>query len=237
MEAALKGKYAPDLFARASKYTDRGANPKLMDKYRELSRQSAALPPPPKAGQHPAKITRTVEATPPVVPDKTVVTPEMAQQFKSDQILDKADRVRSSSGHIATFIAVLDGMRGIFSGNPAEVGLDVAGRVGYAVGKEQFARMLEHPSVVNYLSNLTPGDVDQIMRLPPDQRSGFTSLIQQAQTKGIKVPQQALVGLGIATSVGTDKKKRLPIPPPPKYGAKEVEPGATLPVILPPPPG
>jgi hypothetical protein len=219
LESVLKGKYGDLLLERAAKYRNRGANPDILNRYRQLGKKAEALESPRvpqrtsplKDGQvssvAPQVKPLPKEPTPltakPVTPDVSVVRPQDVQQFKADRVLDKADRVRSSSGHIATFIAVLDGLRGIFSGNPGEVALDVAGRAGYAAGKEQFARMLEHRSVVNALSNLTPEDVSQVMRLPPEQRTGFTNLAKQAQAKGIKIPPAAAAALGIGLSIGT----------------------------------
>lgn len=218
LESVLKGKYGDLLLERTAKYRNRGANPDILNRYRQLGKKAEALesprvpqrtaplkdgqvsnaPSPKPLPQQPPPLTAK-----PVTPDVRVVRPQDVQQFKADRVLDKADKVRSSSGHIATFIAVLDGLRGIFSGNPGEVALDVAGRTGYAVGKEQFARMLEHRSVVNALSNLTPEDVNQVMRLPPTQRAGFTELAKAAQAKGVKIPPAAAAALGISMSVGT----------------------------------
>jgi hypothetical protein len=215
LEAQLNGKYGDVLLQQAAKYRSKGSNPAILDRYRQLGRTSESLAAP-KIPQHPARVKAGAEPNAPemkplpnakqelkaktVKPNKKVLTPESVMQMKADKVLDNADKIKGTSGHVATFIAVLDGLRGVLAGNPAEIGIDVAGRLGYSKGKDLYAGVLAHPSVVNALSNLTPEDVQQVMRLPEDQRRGFTELAKQAQTRGIKIPPAAGALLGIAAT-------------------------------------
>lgn len=50
---------------------------------------------------------------------------------------------------------------------------------------------------INSLTNLTQADIDQAMRLPADQRSGFESIVREARRRGIPVGAGAVVG-GVA---------------------------------------
>lgn len=60
MQNLLKGRYGEDVAARLAPYRNRGANPQLVTKYRELGRRAEGIQAP-KVPAHPAKITRTVE--------------------------------------------------------------------------------------------------------------------------------------------------------------------------------
>lgn len=50
---------------------------------------------------------------------------------------------------------------------------------------------------VNSLTNLTQADIDQALRLPADQRSGFEAIVREAKKRGIPVGSGAVVG-GVA---------------------------------------
>lgn len=50
---------------------------------------------------------------------------------------------------------------------------------------------------INSLTNLTQADIDQAMRLPADQRSGFEAIVREARRRGIPVGAGAVVG-GVA---------------------------------------
>lgn len=144
------------------------------------------------------------ERPPPVKPDVKVVTPSTISQFKSDQVLGKGENLEATSNRMATIFTGLDALRNIAKRNPAGMAVDFGARGVFGFIQNTVGKMLENPSIVNRLSNLTQADVEHAMRLPPEQRAGFVELVKQAQAKGVKVPSAAIAAMGVAA---TPKKR------------------------------
>lgn len=155
------------------------------------------LPEPPKRVSPPDRpvATQKLKTLAPV----KVVTPETIHQFKADQILGKGENLENTSNRMATIFTGLDAIRNIFKRNPQGIAIDLAARGSFGAAQNAIGKLLENPKFVNALSNLTPADIDQIMRLPADQRAGFDQIVQQARKQGVKVDPAVVSALAAAT--------------------------------------
>ncbi len=180
-------------------------NPSLADKIQGSLGQMEDISAP--RGRSPLRPPQ--EPTPPVT---EVVTPESLSDFKESKAIDRAERIRNSSNHLATVFVALDAFRRLFHGDIAGMGLDIGARVGYAVGKNSFASALRDPKVIEAVRKITPADAAEIMKLPPEQRMGFDTFLQTSDAMGIKINPAVLKAAGItvgATSSPAPKTEYL----------------------------
>ena len=146
----------------------------------------------------------------PAPPVTDVLTPEKVSAFKEQNIIDHAERIRNSSNHLATVFVALDAFRRLFHGDMAGMGLDVGARVGYAVGKNAFANALRDPKIVEAVRQITPDDVKEVMKLPPEQRAGFDSFLLTSEASGIQLKPGVTKALGItAGAISGPKTQQL----------------------------
>jgi hypothetical protein len=138
--------------------------------------------------------------TPTLSPKPTPKTlgPEDVRAAKAESVLNRVDKLRNSSGHFASTLVVLDAIRNAIHGNIGGIATDVGARIAYGAGKQGIASLLEHPSVVRALSQVTDRDIAQI---PPEMRSQLGPVVQAARAKGIRVSPAliAAVGAGAAS--------------------------------------
>jgi hypothetical protein len=146
----------------------------------------------------------------------TKLTPEELQSRKAANVRTRAEKIRNSSNHLATVFVALDAIHAIFSENPVRLAGDVGARMLYAGGKNAFADALESPRVIEAVTKITPADVQEVMKLPEDQRSGFEQLIQQAKAKGVKLQpgiERALTGLVLGRTRSLQETRESQLPP------------------------
>lgn len=151
---------------------------------------------------------------PPVVAEQTpteVLTPEKLSDAKEAAAKSKADRTANSSGAIITGLAVYDSFRnlanaaidaakfnfGAAAKGVGRAGVDVASRIGYAIIKNQAAKYLESPKALAEIRRITPADVHEVMKLPPEQRAGFDVLLNEAHEKGVSLKPGVMAALAV----------------------------------------
>ena len=150
----------------------------------------------------------------PVTPEvkrNKVLTPEDVTAAKRAKAVERANQVRNSSDHVFTVFAVLDLAQAVLRHQPVPFVRDVVGRVGYAAGKNMYAKFLESPKVLAAVAKVTPADIRAVMELPEDQREGFDELLLTAQAQGVRL-QPGVVGaaFGVATpTLQGEKTKHL----------------------------
>ena len=112
----------------------------------------------------------------PVQPNLTRITPESISQQKANAAFRAAEPT-----HTGRIPKSAVGMAHFFQRNLASM-------------------LAEHrwgQDIINSLTNLSQEDINQAMRLPADQRSGFEAIVREAKRRGIPVGTGAMVG-GVA---------------------------------------
>jgi len=153
---------------------------------------------------------------PEVVPNTTTLTPETLSAMKGKAVTKAAEQLRSPNRLASTFLGY-DLMRNAFDalGSAADFKFgtaakqllksvrDVGIRVGYSGGAGKIADLIERPDVRAGLSQITPADILEISRLPPDQQAAlgaeFQPLIAAARAKGVPVSSSLLSWVGAST--------------------------------------
>jgi hypothetical protein len=116
------------------------------------------------------------------------------QDAKAESLAKRAEHMRGSHSPIVSSIAAYDAIRSAIEGNWKRVALDLGARALYGAGKSGIARLLEQPSITEFLTRATAKDVAAI---PPDLRGPMAQLISQAKSQGINVsPELARAGAG-----------------------------------------
>ncbi len=143
------------------------------------SRPGQVLPKMPKLPERVAPPDRPTEE-----PTKTI-GPEEIQGAKEKSLRKKEERLRTGYSPLLTAISVFDAFRNAIHGNWEAVGVDIAARGLYEVGKQGFAALLRNEKVIQMLTKPTAADIAQI---PADLRGpGLSRILQEANKQGIKV--------------------------------------------------
>jgi hypothetical protein len=120
------------------------------------------------------------------VPEKTVVKPDDVRKLKEENLLNRA----SLLNHFGTYMAVSGLVGSVFAltgGDPAErVKRGAEGVLVGAVSPYLMARIVERPDVIKALTTVTKKDLDRLMKLPADQRSGVEAGIKALADKAIE---------------------------------------------------
>jgi len=103
------------------------------------------------------------------------------------------------------------------TGNLEHLGIELAARVVYGIGKQGFAAMLGSEPVVKFLSKMTPADVMELSKLPPERlkmvADQLRPAVQAAQAKGTKVHPAILALVYGEAAAGSAKKSATPKKP------------------------
>lgn len=130
------------------------------------------------------------EAEPPKlddVPGKNVKTPDDVRKLKEENLLNRA----SLLNHFGTYMA-LSGIVGATlaftgGGSPEDrLRRAAEGVLVGAVSPYVMARIVERPDVIKALTTVTKKDLDRLMKLPADQRSGVEQGIKEIAEKAIE---------------------------------------------------
>ncbi len=103
---------------------------------------------------------------------------------KTESIAKKANKIETSGNGLANTFAFLGAIRSALHGDIGGVGMDIAARGAYGVGKSGVAKLLRSKPFVEWATKATPADVAQI---PPEMRGDLGSIIQAAKAQGINV--------------------------------------------------
>jgi hypothetical protein len=191
-----------------------------------------AAPKPPKIKPEPEapepqqpKVKPVPEPRRPLVAKTTQLTQESLEGVKAQRILDEAEKIKKSKSWLVSSIVAFDIIRSGLMGNWQHVGLDVAARVLYSVGKRGIAEALADPRVVSRLSKLTPEDYAAIGRLSPERRTAFAHsmvpVVQEAERRGIRLSP---VIVGMATSALAGREGAMPAELPPNHSLAQTQP-------------
>lgn len=158
----------------------------------------------PKPDPIPEPVPKVAKVTP-----GEVLTPEKLTARKQSTARAAAERFRNKSNPLFTALMVVDAARSVLSGNLTHAAADVAARAALTYTNHAFANYLESPKVIEAVGKITAKDIDEVMKLPADQREGFENLMLQAQAKGVKVNPSAMRALfGAATPSVVGPKTR-----------------------------
>jgi hypothetical protein len=130
---------------------------------------------------------------PPTTPDLTQVGPSDIQQAKATDLAARATSMRKvgAMGHLASGFLAYDLAKALMKGDVGHAAMDIGARVGVSAGQHVAAAALEHPAVVNWLTQPTAADLAELAKLPPEQRvaaaQSLQSLIDAATARGIRV--------------------------------------------------
>jgi hypothetical protein len=158
-----------------------------------------------------AEVTRQpspspIENHPPVNPKplKNIGEEEMSTANK-EQLSVESQRIASSHSPFVSAIAAYDIIRSGLEGNWSRVAIDVAARAIYGLGKQGYAKLLEQPGVIKFLTDPT---AKQISEIPMEMRGAFKQIAQEAQAQGVKVDPRVLQAIGIGAAVGSTAPKK-----------------------------
>ncbi len=192
-------KYDPEIPDLAANIT------KLREGLKSLPKTEPVPSPEPKPYSEP-------HATAPL--DPTKFGPEDWRNEKQRQILEAAGRIANSSGSIANPIAGMAMSYSFLTGNFEHLGIELAARIVYGIGKQGFANLLGSRPVVEYLSKLTPADVAELGKLPPERLKVIGAQLKPAvdalQAKGVRVHPAILALVSGAGAMGAAKKSATP---------------------------
>jgi hypothetical protein len=135
---------------------------------------------------------------------------EEAKQVRAQSVHGAADWLRRRSQWIAMSAMIGGTMWESLHGRLSEAGEAVllGATTYYSVAK--VADFLEDNKVVKWLSEPPQRDIDELLKLPEDQRKGiiskFAPVVKTAQAKGVKVSPAIMAFLAGKASVKQDKK-------------------------------
>jgi hypothetical protein len=132
----------------------------------------------------------------PIEPNKTIGTEEL-RSANADKLKRDVESIKNSKSPFINAIAALDVIRSGIQGNWSRVGIDVASRAIYELGKQGYARLLEQPSVMKFLIEPT---AKQLSTIPPGMRGVIRPIIKAAQSKGIAVNPKLLRAAGVTVA-------------------------------------
>jgi len=179
-------KYDPDLAKRLASTRDVQA---------VASAPVKAVPAKPEPKLAPAK--------PEVIPETRTISPEDIRKQHAAKLQANADRAanigqRSADWRIAGGLTALGGA--IAHSGIAE--LAGVGALAAPFATEAYARFLERPGVVDFLTKVTQADIDKV---PPELRSQslkqLEPVVRQAQKQGVKVSPVLLKALGASAAI------------------------------------
>jgi hypothetical protein len=150
---------------------------------------------------------------PPLETPVKKIGPEEVQKAKSDRMQKNAENLRTYGLRRALYVAGVSIPGEVLTfvmGHPTLAGVEaVASPAAVITFSHMAANLMEKPSVVNWLSKPTAGDLEALSKLPAEQRTAAAQnlqpLIDAAKKKGIKVSPTlvAFVG-GTAVSRNSD---------------------------------
>lgn len=130
-------------------------------------------------------VSALAPSTPPVQPEIKTIGPEDIQAANAAKLADRAQGARKlGSSKIASGIAALDAVQSAMSGNWKRLGIDVGSRLGLAATTYGYAKLLEIPTVAEYITRPTP---TQVAAIDPSIARDLQPIVEQAKQKGIKV--------------------------------------------------
>lgn len=206
-------KHDPSLVSDYEKVKSHRAQIKKMKTEDQLRKSQKEIPHPPsiddlregyrlKAAPAPseAKLNLPKRVAPPdkpqdVVPEQESIKTEDIQEQREKNVQKFGERLREMGVRRALY-SMAAGLSGAIPtavlGHPV-LGLaaDVAAGLSVLGGSHAIAALLDKPSVVNWISKISPKDIAEFEKLPPEQKALFTKdmrdLAQAAKAKGVAV--------------------------------------------------
>ena len=165
-----------------------------------------------EAGKLPSEKPEKFKESPTLEPKKPSVLPKV-NTIGADELTKanrasleaKEKRVRTGYAPIVSTGLIIDALRNAMEGNWKNVGIDVAARGAYEVGKQGFAALLRNRSVIEFLSKPT---AEQIAKIPPGMRGpSLKPILDAAQKQGIKVDPRLYAVAGGSAGASQPKKR------------------------------
>ena len=143
-----------------------------------------------------------------VQPDIQKVGPETIQQAKADQVVKSAQNIHDQ--------ATRYGLRSFLYGLPVNITTALLGHPLAAVGEmgvpsaivgggHLLSGVLSDARVINMISNPTAAELEQLSKIPPEQRTAAAQqlqpLIEAARRKGVQVHPAIMAMFGLAQPV------------------------------------
>jgi hypothetical protein len=159
----------------------------------------AEVPRAPEAAEVPPPATKPVpDPRQPLPFEKKTISAEDLTKANRESLAAKEKHARTGYSPLVTSISIFDAMRNAMEGNWKRVGMDVAARGAYEVGKQGFAAVLRNKSVIDFLSKPT---AEQIAQIPADLRGpSLKALMDTAKGQGIKVDPRLYVVAALGAS-------------------------------------
>lgn len=130
----------------------------------------------------------------------TTVGAEDLTQANKEAMAAKEKKARTGYSPLLTSVFVFDAIRNAMEGNWGNVGMDVAARSTYEVGKQGYAALLRSPKVIEFLSKPT---AEQIAQVPPEMRgANLQPILDAAKKQGIQIDPRiaALAAAGVTAN-------------------------------------
>ena len=162
---------------------------------------------PPQVGPAPKPMQRILTSGSPAeraaaeVGKPTTVGAEDLTRANKDAIAAEEKKARTGYSPLLTSISVFDAIRNAMEGKWGNVGMDVAARGAYEVGKQGYAALLRNPKVIEFLSKPT---AEQIAQVPPEMRgANLQPILDVAKKQGIQIDPR----IAALAAAGAPKKR------------------------------